>query len=55
MADKVSKEMKAKGEVQTTDLNVMPAPELDPSATEQVYGSHTNLAEHSLLNKKEQS
>lgn len=55
MADQISKDMETKAEVQTTPLNKMPAPELDESATEQVYGSKKNLAEQSLFNQEEQS
>jgi hypothetical protein len=55
MAEDDSKDHATKAEVQTTELNKMPAPELQESATEEVYGSTKNLAEHSLFNKEKQS
>ncbi|MDB4868615.1 MAG: hypothetical protein JWR03_2948 [Cohnella sp.] len=55
MAEDDSKDKATKAEVQTTELNKMPVPELEESATEEVYGSKKDLAEHSLFNKEEQS
>jgi hypothetical protein len=50
-----SDDIATKAEVQTTPLNKMPAPELQESATEEVYGTRTDLSEQSMFNQEEQS